>query len=82
MYEQKDVDMSVKIGVDNKGTVALAKNPIHQQRSKHIDVRYHFLRDAVTSGIVDLSYVPSNENVADVLTKPVSGRKIGDLLKY
>ena len=38
--------------------------------------------DAVTSGIVDLSYVPSNENVADVLTKPVSGCKIGDLLKY
>ena len=82
MYEQKDVDMSVKFGVDNQGTIALAKNPIHQQRSKHIDVRYHFLRDAVTSGIVDLSYVPSNENVADVLTKPVSGRKIGDLLKY
>ena len=82
MYEQKDVDLSVKIGVDNQGTIALAKNPIHQQRSKHIDVRYHFLRDAVTSGIVDLSYVPSNKNVADVLTKPVSGRKIGDLLKY
>ena len=57
MHEQKDVDMSVKIGVDNQGTIALAKNPIHQQRSKHIDVRYHFLRDAVTSGIVDLSYL-------------------------
>ena len=65
-----DVEMCVKIGVDNQGTIALAKNPINQQRSKHIDVRYHFLR---ASGIVFLRYVPSNENVADVLTKPVSG---------
>ena len=82
MYERKDVDMSVKIGVDNQVTISLAKNPIHQQRSKHIDVRNHFLRDAVTSGIMDLSYVPFNKNVADVLTKPVSGCKVGDLLNY
>ena len=75
MYDA-DVESNVMIGVDNQGTIQLAKNLVHQQRSKHIDVRYHFLRDAVSDGIVMLYYVPTNENVADVLTKPVSGRKI------
>ena len=76
----EDVETRVKIGVDNQGTIALAKNPIINQRSKHIDVRYHFLRDAVADCIVELYYVPSGDNVADVLTKPVSGRKIASLL--
>ena len=80
MYDTKNIDSCVMIGVDNQGTIALAKNPVHQQRSKHIDVRYHFLRDVVSDGVVKLSYVPSNENVADVLTKPMTGRKITDLL--
>ena len=38
VYDEKDVEICVKIGVDNQGTMALAKNPINQQRSKHIDV--------------------------------------------
>ena len=47
------------IGVDNQGTIALAKNPVHQQRSKHIDVTYHFLRNAVSDAVVKLSCVPA-----------------------
>ena len=80
MYDIKDIDSSVLIGVDEQGTIALAKNPVHQQRSKHIDVRYHFLKDVVSDGIVKLSYVPSNENVADVLTNPMPGKNIANLL--
>ena len=68
------------IGVDNQDTIALAKNPVHQQRSKHIDVRYNILRDVVSDGVVKLCYVPSNENAADVLTKPMPGRKMANLL--
>ena len=78
MYDKEDVNMSVQTGVDNQGTISLANNPVHQQRSKHIDVRYHFLRDVVSEGVVKLYYVPSNENVADVLKKFVSGRRIAE----
>jgi hypothetical protein len=82
LYEQDDMYPSVKIGVDNQGAIALAKNPVHQQRSKHIDVRYHFLRNSVLDGTMELYYVPSNENVADVSTKPVTQHKMVELLKY
>ncbi len=57
---------------DNQGSLTLAKNPIGHQRSKPIDVRYHFIRDLVRRGKVILSYVPSYENNADVFTKPLS----------
>ena len=69
---------SVKLFVDNQGAIALAKNPVHHQRSKHIDIRYHFIRFDVEEGIVILEYVPSSENYADLFTKPLSGIKFTD----
>ena len=80
-YEEDCRISTVRIGVDNQGCIALAKNPVHQQRSKHIDVRYHFLRNVVSDRIVELYHVPSRENIADVLTKPVSQYKIRALCK-
>ncbi len=62
----RNVESSVTVGVDNQGSIALAKNPVHHQRSKHIDVRYHFIRDVVSDGVVKLYYMPTNENIADV----------------
>ena len=76
MLPSNSVEM--KIGVDNQSALMLAKNPICHQRSKHIDVKYHFIRDEVMNGIVSLSYVPSFENRADVFTKPVSYQKLKD----
>jgi hypothetical protein len=58
-----------KLWVDNQGAIALAKNPIHHQRSKHIAVRWFFVRDAIDKGLVDVSYVETNENRADIGTK-------------
>ena len=66
----------VSIGVDNQSAINLAKNPINHQRSKHIDVRYHFIRDEIQKGFISLFYVPSNENVADMFTKPVSHKRL------
>ena len=63
---------SVTMFVDNQGTLNLAKNPVHHQRSKHIDVKYHFIRLEIANGNVDLKYVQSEENVSDIFTKPVS----------
>ena len=60
-----------KIFVDNKSTIALAKNPVFHDRSKHIDTRYHYIRECVTKMDVQLEYVKTNDQVADIFTKPL-----------
>lgn len=55
--------------VDNTSAVKLIKNPEFHQRSKHIDVRYHFLRDLYNRGEIDITYVTSEEQLADICTK-------------
>lgn len=57
---------------DNQGAIALAKNPINHQRSKHIDIRYHFVRDEVVKKKLTILYVPSVDNIADIFTKALS----------
>jgi hypothetical protein len=54
---------------DNQGAMALARNPEHHNRSKHIDVAHHFQRERVADGTVDLQYTPTETQVADGLTK-------------
>lgn len=55
--------------VDNKSAIALAKNPVHHDRSKHIDVKFHFIRESMETGQVEVDYVRTQEQLADVLTK-------------
>ncbi|XP_019433125.1 PREDICTED: uncharacterized protein LOC109340021 [Lupinus angustifolius] len=57
------------IHCDNSSTIKLSKNPVLHGRSKHIDVRYHFLRDLVTDKTIDLVYCRSKDQVADIMTK-------------
>ena len=54
---------------DNQGAIALAKNPLHHGRAKHIDIQHHWVRGQIADGIVDLQYVPTDKQVADGLTK-------------
>jgi hypothetical protein len=61
---------------DNQGAISLAKNPVQHQRSKHIDIRYHFIRAEVQKGVMQVVYVPSEQNVADIFTKPVVKHKL------
>lgn len=55
--------------MDNQSAIRLVKNPEFHKRTKHIDVRFHFIREKFEDGTFDLEYVPSNEMVADILTK-------------
>jgi len=57
------------IKCDNTAAIAIAHNPTQHCRSKHIDVRVHFVRERVRAGELKLVYVPSKDNAADVLTK-------------
>ncbi|KAE8671027.1 hypothetical protein F3Y22_tig00112000pilonHSYRG00251 [Hibiscus syriacus] len=68
--ELKQLGVTV-IHVDNKSAIELAKNPVNHERSKHIDVRFHFIRDHVKEGSVELVHVASQDQVADIFTKPL-----------
>ena len=56
---------------DNQGGIRLSKNPMFHNRSKHVDIRYHFIWDMVQRGAVRLDHIGIDEQVADILTKPL-----------
>jgi hypothetical protein len=64
----------VQMYSDNQGCIALAKNPEDHARSKHIDVQYHYTRQLVEYGKIKLGYCPTDDMIADVLTKPLGFR--------
>ena len=66
-------EKTIKAYVDNEGAINLASNPLSSARTKHIDVRFHFLRELVSSGTITVEYVPTTEQRADILTKALVG---------
>ena len=56
---------------DNQGAITITKNPVGNARTKHIDIRYHYVCEAVQNRIVDSLYCPSEDMIADLLTKPL-----------
>jgi transposase InsO family protein len=61
----------IRIMCDNQSAIALIKNPVHHQRSKHIEVRYYFVRERQEAGDIDIQYIPTDQQLADCLTKPL-----------
>lgn len=59
----------IVINGDNLGALHLVKNPVYHNRTKHIDIRYHYIRDVFENGLIDLKYCNSSENIADIFTK-------------
>ena len=64
-------DGPTQIYCDNGSTINLSKNLVLHGRSKHIDVKYHFLRDLTNDGVINLIYYRSEDQVIDILTKPL-----------
>ena len=75
------VSNSVLVNVDNQGAIQLAKNPMFHKRSKHIDIKYHFIRSELELGTINVEYVASEDNLADIFTKPVGKTKL-DKFKF
>ena len=61
----------IPIMCDKKRAIDLSKNPMQHSRTKHIEIRHHFLRDNVQKGNISIEKVPTEENIADILTKPL-----------
>ena len=66
------VSSPIPIYCDNQGAIALASKTKFHARTKHIDIRYHFVRHLIRTRILDLSYCPTEENVANIFTKALS----------
>ena len=60
---------------DNQSAIQLARNPVSHTRAKHIDIRHHFVREAIQDKIIWVQYVPTEEMTADSLTKALSRDK-------
>jgi hypothetical protein len=73
-YRRDDVT-KVHLKGDNQGSLALAENPEIHQRTKHIKIKYHYIREQVASGLIELTYVDTHHQIADGFTKPLCNLK-------
>jgi hypothetical protein len=70
---------ATEIYVDNKSAIDLAKNPVYHDRSKHINTRYHFIRECVARNDVRVIHTRSEDQVADIFTKPLKEKEFSRL---
>jgi len=61
---------------DSQSAIHLSKNSAYHSRSKHIDVRYHWIRDVLENKLLQIEKIHTNENEADMMTKPLPKEKI------
>ena len=60
---------------DNQGAIQLSKNQVSHERTKHVDVKVHFIRDIIGKGAVLVKKVATEDNPADMITKPLPSNK-------
>ncbi len=71
----KEDSLPVPLLCDNQSAIRLAKNPEFHQRTKHVDIKYHFIREQYENGVIDLQYVGTENQLADILTKPLETKR-------
>ncbi len=59
----------------NQGAMSMTQNPAYHDRSKHIDIRYHFIRERIKDGTIHTEHVATEDMVADIMTKPLGRNK-------
>jgi hypothetical protein len=75
------VEPPIVIKTDSESALDHVKNNVKHARTKHIDIRHHFIRSACSDGHVTLQHVPSASQIADVLTKPLGTTKHAEAIK-
>ncbi|GKE09723.1 putative ribonuclease H-like domain-containing protein, partial [Tanacetum coccineum] len=74
--------MNTKIFIDNQSTICIVKNPVFHQRTKHIEIRHHFIRDANEKNLIQVLKIHTDDNVADLLTKAFDGPRFEYLVVH
>lgn len=67
------------IKCDNTSAINISKNPVNHSMTKHIDIRYHFLREAVEDNACGLEYVTTEDQLADIMTKALPADRFENL---
>ncbi|KAJ9544470.1 hypothetical protein OSB04_024177 [Centaurea solstitialis] len=77
-----DIQLSkIPIYCDNISAIAIANNPVLHSKTKHIEVRYHFIRDHVMNGDIELHFIPTEYQLADLFTKPLDVTRFNMLIR-
>ena len=66
---------------DNKAAVSISENPVQHDRTKHVEVDQHFIKEKIEDGTVSLPFVQSKDQLTDILTKAITGRIFHDVLR-
>ena len=69
----------VELKVDSKSALALAKNPVFHDRSKHIRIKYHFIRDCLKEGSIKANHIATTDQLTDILTKSLGKTKFQEM---
>ncbi|GJW66016.1 putative ribonuclease H-like domain-containing protein [Tanacetum coccineum] len=72
--------MNTIIHIDNQSTICIIKNPVYHSKTKHIEIRHHFIRDCYEKKLIQVQKIHTDLNVADLLTKPFDGPRFNFLL--
>jgi len=71
--------LTPKLKVDNKSAIALMRNPVHHDRSKHIDVKFHFIRECCDRKLINVKFVGTKLQLGDILTKALGRVRFQEL---
>lgn len=77
---QVDLELPIKLYCDNKAAINISLNPVQHDRTKHVEVDRHFIKEKVEEGRICLTYVPTKEQTADILTKGLSRQNFEDCI--
>jgi hypothetical protein len=69
----------VSLMCDNTSTISVVKNPVFHKRMRHLERRHHFLRDHVEKGDIEMRYIDTERQLADIFTKPLDSSQFTDL---
>ena len=70
---------ALRLKVDNKSAIALMKSPVHHDRSKHIDIKFHFIRECCDRKLIDVEFVGIELQLSDILTKALGSVRFQEL---
>jgi hypothetical protein len=69
----------VPLMCDNTSVISVAKNPVFHKKMRHVERRHHFLRDHVEKGDIEMRYIDTERQLADIFTKPLDSSRFADL---
>ena len=73
------IDGPINMLCDNQDAISMAKKPIHQDRTKHVETDRHFIKEKIEGGTINISYIPTTLQIVDILTKALPKTKFEDI---